>query len=131
MMTRRLALGGAALIAVCGVLVGRCVAAGPSEQPVIRIAEIEIDPTQVMAYTTALKTEIAQSIRVEPGVLRLYAVSVKGHPEQVRLFEMYASQAAYESHLQTPHFKQYKAATQGMVKSLRLVETEPVMLGSK
>jgi quinol monooxygenase YgiN len=98
---------------------------------VFRIAELEIDPAQIGAYKAALREEIAASIRSEPGVLRLYAVSIHGHPEQVLLFEMYASQAAYESHLQTPHFKKYKAETQAMVRSLKLTEADPILLGSK
>jgi len=106
-------------------------AANTMEQPLVRIAELDIDPTQVSAYRAALKEEIATSIRLEPGVLTLYAVSVKGQPSQVKIFETYRDQAAYESHLQTPHFKKYKAETQGMVKSLRLIETEPIILGRK
>jgi quinol monooxygenase YgiN len=61
----------------------------------------------------------------------LYAVSVKNHPDQIRLLEIYSSDASYQSHLQGPHFKKYKSETRGMVKSLRLVETEPILLGSK
>jgi quinol monooxygenase YgiN len=100
------------------------VVAKTMEQPLVRIAELEIDPGQIPAYRNALKEEIATSIRVEPGVLSLYAVSVKDQPSQVRIFETYKDQRAYESHLQTPHFKKYKAETQGMVKSLKLIETE-------
>lgn len=100
-------------------------------EPIVRIAELEIDPAQVEPYKMALRKEITASTRLEPGVLRLYAVSVKGHPEQVRLFEMYASKAAYESHLQSPHFRKYKAETQAMVRSLKLLETEPILLESK
>jgi quinol monooxygenase YgiN len=44
---------------------------------------------------------------------------------------MYASPAAYQSHLQSEHFKKYKTATTSMVKSLRLIETEPLVLGTK
>jgi quinol monooxygenase YgiN len=99
--------------------------------PLVRIAELEIDPGQLTEYKHALSDEIAVSIHDEPGVLLLYAVSVKEHPNQVRIFETYQDQAAYESHLQSPHFKKYKEATQGMVKSLKLIETEPIMLGSK
>jgi quinol monooxygenase YgiN len=112
-------------------LVGTFVAAGdkPMKQPLVRIAELEIDPGQLPAYRDALKEEIATAIRVEPGVLSLYAVSVKDQPTQVRIFEVYRDQTAYEAHLQTPHFKKYKAETQGMVKSLRLIETEPILLG--
>jgi antibiotic biosynthesis monooxygenase len=58
-------------------------------------------------------------------------VSQKGDPAQIRIFEMYADAAAYEAHLQTSHFKTYKTSTQGMVKSLVLVETDPVLLGAK
>jgi len=98
---------------------------------VVRLAELQIDPGQLEKYKAALREEIEVSIRLEPGVLALYAVSVKGDPAQIRIFEMYADAAAYEAHLQTPHFKKYKISTQGMVKSLVLVETDPVLLGAK
>jgi quinol monooxygenase YgiN len=99
--------------------------------PIVRIAELEIDPGQLDAYKLALKEEIETSIRVEPGVLMLYAVSLKEHPEQIRLLETYRDAAAYESHLQSPNFKTYKDRTRQMVKLLRLVETDPILLGSK
>ncbi|HZQ94457.1 MAG TPA: putative quinol monooxygenase [Candidatus Sulfotelmatobacter sp.] len=109
----------------------RCADAESVATPIVRIAELQIDPGQLDAYKRALKEEIETSIRVEPGVLTLYAVSLKGHPEQIRLFETYKDAAAYESHLQSPHFKAYKRRTQQMVKILNLVETEPILLGSK
>ena len=102
-----------------------------TEQRIVRIAELEIDPSQLAAYKLALKEEIEESVRLEPGVSALYAVSVKDHPNQIRLFESYNSQSAYESHLRTAHFLKYKTATQTMVKSLKLIETDPILLGSK
>jgi quinol monooxygenase YgiN len=99
--------------------------------PLVRIAELEIDPSQLIEYKHALSDEIATSVREEPGVLLLYAVSVKDHPSQVRIFETYKDQAAYESHLQSPHFKKYKDTTHGMVKSLKLIETDPIILAGK
>jgi quinol monooxygenase YgiN len=114
-------------------VLGTMIAAGAKTmgQPLVRIAELEIDAGQVEAYRNALKEEVETSIRVEPEVLTLYAVSIKGQPNQIRIFEMYKDEAAYESHLQTPHFRKYKAETQGMVKSLKLIETEPTVLGRK
>lgn len=109
-------------------------AENPDTRPdmrVVRLAELEIDPASVEQYKAALREEISSSIRLEPGVITLYAVSVRDHPENVRLFEMYLNQAAYESHIQSPHFKRYKAETQSMVRSLTLVETDPILLGSK
>ena len=103
----------------------------PQGAAVVRLAELQIDPARLDEYKAALREEIEASIRLEPGVLTLYAVSVKGHPAQIRLFEMYADQAAYETHLNTPHFMKYKTGTQHMVKSLVLVETDPILLGAK
>ena len=42
-----------------------------------------------------------------------------------------AQRAAYQAHLKTPHFLKYKQGTADMVQSLRLIETEPVMLCAK
>ena len=121
------------LLVLCGtiILAAGLVAGQTMNQPLVRIAELEIDPVQLAAYEAALKEEIATSIRVEPGVLTLYAVSVKGQPNQIRILETYKDQAAYESHVQTAHFKKYKTETQGMVKSLKLIETDPILLGTK
>ena len=99
--------------------------------PVIRIAELDIDPEQLDRYKALLSEEIAASVAIEPGVLFLHAVSVIGSPEQIRILEGYADQAAYEAHLQTPHFLKYKMKTSGMVRSLRLLPTDPVALRGK
>jgi quinol monooxygenase YgiN len=131
MRARTFAMVGAALFAGSLFLRGSFLSAQSGQDRVVRLAELEIDQARLDLYKAALRDEIAASIRVEPGVLALYAVSVKDHPTQIRLFEMYANPAAYEAHLQTPHFKKYKADTAGMVKSLKLIETEPLLLGAK
>ena len=131
MSARQALLLEASLVASFLFSAQRCFAAEEVGEVIVRIAELDIAPAQLDAYKLILKEEIETSIRVEPGVLRLYAVSLKGHPEQIRLFEMYSDAASYESHLQSPHFKAYKAQTQRMVKGLRLIETEPILLGSK
>jgi quinol monooxygenase YgiN len=100
-------------------------------QPIVRIAELEIDPNQIDAYNALLSEEIEAAVWTEPGVLFLYALSIKGSPEKIRVIEAYADHAAYEAHLTTAHFLKYKTGTVGMVRSLRLLETEPIMLKNK
>jgi quinol monooxygenase YgiN len=141
MTKKQLLFLGASVIASYIVLTASDAAATPqtaaphpaaSEQgEIVRLAELSIDPAQLEAYKAALKEEIATSVRVEPGVLALYAVSVKGHPDQIRIFERYRDDASYRAHLETPHFKKYKSLTANMVKSLTLLETEPISLRSK
>ena len=97
----------------------------------VQQAEIEIDPAQLEDYKAAVAEQIEAATRIEPGVLALYAVSEKDDPARVRVFEIYRDVDAYRSHLETAHFRKYKAATEKMVKSLRLVQTTPIMLGAK
>jgi quinol monooxygenase YgiN len=47
------------------------------------------------------------------------------------MFEMYADRAAYETHIGSAHFKKYKSETQGMERSLKLIETKPILLAAK
>jgi quinol monooxygenase YgiN len=102
-----------------------------ARQPYVRVAEIEIDPTQLEPYKAAVKEQIEAAVRLEPGVLALYSVADKEKPSHVFVFEMYADIDAYKAHLETAHFKKYKSATQDMVKSLKLRDTVPIMLGGK
>jgi quinol monooxygenase YgiN len=97
----------------------------------VQVAEIEIDPAQLESYEAAVKEHIDTAIRLEPGVLVLYAVSEKDNPTRVRVFEVYASTDAYKAHLEAPHFKKYKTVTEKMVRSLRLVQTTPIALAAK
>jgi quinol monooxygenase YgiN len=122
---------GLPLIAPCLLLLMRSGFAQQPQDRIVRIADIEIYPDQLEKYKAALTEEIAASIRTEPGVITLYAVSEKGHPEQIQIFEIYRNTASYEAHLKSPHFVKYKQQTQQMVKSLKLIETDPIALGTR
>jgi quinol monooxygenase YgiN len=82
--------------------IGAVLAAGLSHRviaeevhmPLVRIAQLEIDPARLESYTAAVKEEIETSIRVEPGVLAIYAVAEKDNPSKLMFFEMYADEAA-------------------------------------
>jgi quinol monooxygenase YgiN len=97
----------------------------------VQVAEIEIDPAQLENYKAAVREQIETAIRVEPGVLVLYAVSEKDDPARIRVFEVYRDVDAYKAHLEATHFKKYKATTEKMVKSLKLVQTTPIVLGAQ
>jgi quinol monooxygenase YgiN len=122
-----LVLGAATLVSS---LVGPATAE-EKQEPYVRVAEIEIDPAQLDPYKAAVKEQIEAAVRLEPGVLALYSVSDKENPAHVFVFEMYADVAAYKAHLETAHFKKYKATTQDMVKSLTLRDTVPILLAAK
>ena len=103
----------------------------PAENNLVRLSKIIVDPAQLDAYNVFLKEEIEASMRLEPGVLTLYATYEKDAPHHVTILEIYADSVAYESHLKTPHFQKYKQGTIEMVQELELVDVKPLIPGLK
>jgi len=97
-----------------------------SPDMIIRVSEIEIVPEFLDEYKAILKEEASASVEIETGVIAIFPMYQQGTPTQVRIVEIYANQDAYQKHLQTPHFKHYKAATLKMVKGLKLVDMNGV-----
>jgi quinol monooxygenase YgiN len=97
----------------------------------VRLAKLVIDSAQLENYKALLKEEIETSVRLEPGVITLYAVSEKSNPTHITILEIYADTTAYKAHLQTPHFIKYKTGTKDMVKSLELAEADPLVPAMK
>ena len=50
---------------------------------------------------------------------------------RLRFFEIYADEAAYDAHLESPHFRKYRMTTDPMVRSRTLTDTIPIQLTSK
>lgn len=92
----------------------------------VRMSEIEIVPEYLEEYKAILKEEAGASVRLEPGVIAIFPMFQKENPNQVRILEIYADKESYQSHLKTPHFLVYKTSTLKMVKSLKLVDMNPL-----
>ena len=97
-----------------------------ADDMMIRISEIEIDSAYLEEYISILKEESEASVRLEPGVISIYPMFQKENPTEIRILEIYRDKDAYESHIQTPHFKYYKTTTLEMVKSLKLIDMEAI-----
>ncbi len=102
-------------------------APAPEKKSMVRLARLIIDSVQLESYKAFLKEEIESSLRLEPGVKKLYAVAEKNNPTHITILEIYADTAAYKLHIQSPHFLKYKTGTKEMVKSLELIETVPLI----
>jgi quinol monooxygenase YgiN len=105
--------------------------ADEGKTPFVRIAELKIDPAQLEDYKTAVREEMETSIRVEPGVLAIYSVALKEDSSELRFFEIYKDEAAYQAHIASPHFRKYVEITKDMIRSRKLVDTKPVQLSAK
>lgn len=119
-----------------GEIIGKCLHLQPEtsmcvKQPmqadgIVRLSRIEVVPEYLDEYMR-FATEVGDvSLRTEPGVLTMYAVQEKDNPCRVTILETYASQDAYKSHIASAHFQKYKQGTLHMVKSLELVDQNPL-----
>lgn len=93
---------------------------------IVRLSKIEIYPQYIDAYLSYAVEVGEVSLRTEPGVLTMYAVSEKENPCRVTILETYASREAYEKHIASEHFQRYKQGTLHMVKSLVLSDQTPL-----
>jgi quinol monooxygenase YgiN len=102
-----------------------------SEALYVRLIKIELDSTAEEAFNTLGNDVMLPGIKQEPGVLVMYAVAEKVNPTRVSILEVYESMDAYKKHIETPHYLRYKDEAKAMVKSLKFIDVNPILLGSK
>lgn len=93
---------------------------------IVRLSKIEIYPQYLNDYMIYAAEVGEVSLRTEPGVLTMYAVSEKDNPCKITILETYANKPAYDKHIASEHFKKYKRETMHMVKSLVLSDQTPL-----
>ena len=98
-----------------------------TEASIVRLSRITVDPARLAEYLAFAAECGRRSMTEEPGVLMMYSMQDKAHPEQITILEIYADSAAYEHHIQTPHFQKYKQGTLAMVRKLELLDQTPLV----
>jgi antibiotic biosynthesis monooxygenase len=96
-------------------------------ESIVRLSRITVDPARLAEYLVFATECGRRSMAEEPGVLMMYSMQDKAHPEQITILEIYADSAAYERHIKTPHFQKYKQGTLAMVRKLELLDQTPLV----
>ena len=105
---------------------GMCAKEEMTADGIVRLSKIEVWPQFLDEYIKYV-TEVGEiSLRTEPGVLTMYAVSEKENPYKITILETYSSKEAYDRHIASAHFQKYKQGTLHMVKSLVLSDQTPL-----
>lgn len=92
----------------------------------VRLSVIEVYPEYLEEYLQAAATVGGESVKKEPGVICIYPSHLKSDSCQIRILEIYRDQEAYQGHIASEHFQTYKQGTLHMVKSLELLDMEPL-----
>ncbi|CAM3873406.1 putative quinol monooxygenase [Avibacterium endocarditidis] len=92
---------------------------------------VEVKPQHNADFKRIVSQEMAQSLETENGVLAMYAATYQNQPNKWLFFEIYADDAAYQAHRQTPHFQAYLKDTAAMLESKDYRTVQPLYLGNQ
>jgi (4S)-4-hydroxy-5-phosphonooxypentane-2,3-dione isomerase len=96
----------------------------------INAVDLVIVPSELPKFLEAIKENGANAVK-EPGCREFNITMLSSNPNHVFLYEVYDNEAALEAHRQTPHFKKYQAATQGMVADRSVRALSVIAMNSK
>lgn len=99
-----------------------------TEHIIVNFGTVTINTQDADAYRDIVMAEMIESVKVEDGVLAIYAGTVKDKPEQWYFFEVYTNEEALQLHRQTPHFKAYLQQTEGMLNDRNFLKVTPITL---
>ena len=72
------------------------------------IAEFTIKPGCLDAFLAIARQDAHDSVANEPGCQQFDAVHVEEGPDQIVLYEVYDDRAAFDAHLQAPHYAPFR-----------------------
>lgn len=78
------------------------------------IAEFSIAKEQRAEFLSACHEDATSSVRDEPGCRSFEVLTADESDEQVVLFEIYDSRAAFDAHRVTPHFAEFAKAVEDL-----------------
>lgn len=73
------------------------------------IVKMELKAGMRKRFLDAMLTNAEASVRDEPGCRVFDVLEMRDEPDTFLLYEVYESQAAFEDHKQTPHYKAGRA----------------------
>lgn len=97
----------------------------------VNFAEVRVKPEWNAQFKAVVLDEMQQSLAKEPGVLAMYAVTLKNQPNEWRFFEIYADENAYSAHRASEHFQYYLTATKKMVAEKNVISLQGGTLMNK
>lgn len=103
----------------------------PNERTINNLVIVEVKPELQTEFKNIVMPEMAESLKVEKGVLAMYAATDSQTPNRWYFYEIYASEEAYQLHRQTPHFRDYLRQTAHMSVSKDAIPVKPVFLRNK
>lgn len=103
----------------------------PNERTINNLVIVEVKPEFQSEFRNIVLPEMVESLKVEKGVLAMYAGTDSETPKRWYFYEIYASEEDYQLHRQTLHFLDYLRQTAHMSARKDAILVKPVFLRNK
>ncbi|EEV5530728.1 antibiotic biosynthesis monooxygenase [Escherichia coli] len=103
----------------------------PNERTINNLVIVEVKPEFQSEFRNIVLPEMVESLKVEKGVLAMYAGTDSETPKRWYFYEIYASEEDYQLHRQTLHFLDYLRQTAHMSARKDVIPVKPVFLRNK
>lgn len=103
----------------------------PNEGTINNLVVVDVKSEFQTEFKNIVLPEMAESLKVEKGVLAMYAATDINIPNRWYFYEVYASEESYQLHRQTPHFRKYLSQTAHMSASKEAIPVKPVFLRNR
>lgn len=109
-----------------------CTALSVQATPIFNLFELGIQPGKIEQTDNIGRQNINTSIDNEPGTLAMYSVKLTENPNMLYMLEIYADEAAYQTHLQSPQYQAFvQASPTILTEHKKRIVLEPQFLGDK
>jgi (4S)-4-hydroxy-5-phosphonooxypentane-2,3-dione isomerase len=78
--------------------------------------DFKLHPGSLAQFLPLMLDNAEKSRTLEPGCHRFDVLLPAGATDRVFLYEIYQDEAAFKTHLETAHFKEFDAATRSMLQ---------------
>lgn len=102
-----------------------------NERTINNLVIVDVKPEHQQAFKNIVIAEMSDSLKLESGVLAMYAATDAKNENRWYFYEIYASEADYQRHRQTPHFRGYIEQTSEMTTGKESIPVVPVFLRNK
>ena len=102
-----------------------------NEKIINNLVIVDVKPEFKQVFKNIVIPEMIESLRVEEGVLAMYATIDTNNNNRWYFYEIYASEAAYLKHRETMHFKTYIAESAKMTTWKEYISVVPIFLKNK
>lgn len=82
---------------------------------------IRVNKEEIESFLPMMLANARKSLATEEGCLQFDVATDPSRPDEVFLYELYKDAAAFDDHLQQPHFKTFDADTADLIAEKRVV----------